>query len=95
MLFFLHLKARIVRSWPQALIKEIFTRGWFSHDPASASVVGDQIRFTKRLRIFDFSSRARHQGHVMHGFIGLISAGGLERYLVGSGFVADLSCFEF
>ena len=46
MLFFLHLKARIVCSWPPALIKEIFTRGWFSHDPVSASAVGHQIRFT-------------------------------------------------
>jgi hypothetical protein len=45
--------------------------------------------------VFDFSARARHQDHVMRGLVGVISVSSLERYFLGSGFVADLSYFEF
>jgi hypothetical protein len=93
--FFLHPKSRIVWSWSRTPIREILKRGWLFDDPGATSVLRCQIRFAKRLKVFDFSFRARHQGHEMLSFVGLISVSGLERYFVGSGFLADLSCVEF
>ena len=85
----------IVWSCSPTLIKAILKRGWLFDEPGAASVLGYQIRFTKRRKVLDFSFRARHQAHLMLGLVGLISVSGLERYFVGSGFVADLSCFKF
>src|SRR5215469_6280940 len=80
---------------PTFIINEILKWGWLFDDPRAACVVSQQIRFTKRLQVFDLSFGTRHQPHVMFGSVGAIRTGAFECYFIGSGFKTDLSDVKF